>query len=106
MLENMDYHKKRRRVFIFAYHKSTNYYKSLVKTDLKNVIFEKGIFTKQFPIKKEELDFSTADLIKDNYETLVEVSDNFKAQFYNTRVMLNSEPYMYTEGTMPCPDNL
>ena len=153
---------KRRRVFIFAYHKSTNYYKSLVKTNLKDIIFEKGIFTKQFPIKKEELDFSTADLTKDNYETLVEVSDNFKAQFYNAGVMLNGkvysskvekncndiyplkniiqkekvedkfflsnetlekfqylkgtkriprvkpngEPYMYTEGAMPFPDNL
>ena len=30
---------KRRRVFIFAFHKSTNHYKSLVKKDLKNIIF-------------------------------------------------------------------
>ena len=153
---------KRRRVFIFAYHKSTNYYKSLVKTDLKDIIFEKGIFIKQFPIKKEELDFSNTTLTKDNYETLVEVSDKFKAQFYNAGVMLNGkvysskvekdcneiyplkniiqrdkvddkfflskeilekfqylkgtkriprikpngETYMYTEGAMPCPDNL
>lgn len=153
---------KRRRVFIFAYHKSTNYYKSLTKTNLKDIIFEKGIFVNQFPIKKEELDNSTADITKNNYETLVEVSDNFKAQFFNAGVMLNGkvysskvekdyeeiyplkniiqkdkvdekfflsketlekfqylkgtkriprvkpngEPYMYTEGAMPCPDNL
>ena len=153
---------KRRRVFIFAYHKSTNYYKSLTKVDFKDVIFEKGIFVNQFPIKKEELNYSTADLTKDNYETLVEVSDNFKSQFFNAGVMLNGkvysskvekdceeifplkniiqkdkvddkfflnketlekfqylkgnkriprvkpngEPYMYTEGAMPCPDNL
>lgn len=153
---------KRRRIFIFAYHKSTNYYKSLVKTDLKDIIFEKGIFTKQFPIKKGNLNNSIADLTKDNYKTLIEVSNNFKAQFYNAGVMLNGkvysykvekdcdeiyplkniiqkdkvedkfflsketlekfqylkgnkriprkkpngEPYMYTEGSMPCPDNL
>ena len=153
---------KRRRVFIFAYHKSTNYYKSLAKTNLKDVIFEKGIFVNQFPIKKEELDNSETNLTKDNYETLVEISDNFKAQFHNAGVMLNGkvysskvekdcneiyplkniiqkdkvedkfflnketlekfqylkgnkriprvkpngEPYMYTEGAMPCPDNL
>lgn len=153
---------KRRRVFIFAYHKSTNYYKSLTKVDLKDVIFEKGIFANKFPIKNKELDNSTADLTKDNYETLVEVSDNFKSQFFNAGVMLNGkvysskvekdceeifplkniiqkdkvddkfflnketlekfqylkgnkriprvkpngEPYMYTEGAMPCPDNL
>lgn len=153
---------KRRRVFIFAYHKSTNYYKSLTKVDLKDVIFEKGIFANKFPIKNKELDNDTADLTKDNYETLVDVSDNFKSQFFNAGVMLNGkvysskvekdceeiyplknviqkdkvddkfflnketlekfqylkgnkriprvkpngEPYMYTEGAMPCPDNL
>ena len=153
---------KRRRVFIFAYHKSTNYYKSLTKVDLKDVIFEKGIFANKFPIKNKELDNDTTDLTKDNYETLVEVSDNFKSQFFNAGVMLNGkvysskvekdceeiyplkniiqkdkvddkfflnkenlekfqylkgnkriprvkpngEPYMYTEGAMPCPDNL
>ncbi len=153
---------KRRRVFIFAYHKSTSYYKSLSKTDLKDVIFQKGIFVNQFPIKNKELDYSNTDLTKDKYETLVDVSDNFKAQFFNAGVMLNGkvysskvekdcekvyplkniiqkdkvddkfflnketlekfqylkgnkriprkkpngEPYMYTEGAMPCPDNL
>lgn len=153
---------KRRRVFIFAYHKSTNYYKSLTKVDLKDVIFEKGIFANKFPIKNKELDNDTTDLTKDNYKTLVEVSDNFKSQFFNAGVMLNGkvysskvekdceeiyplkniiqkdkvddkfflnketlekfqylkgnkriprvkpngEPYMYTEGAMPCPDNL
>ena len=153
---------KRRRIFIFAYHRSTNYYKSLSKIELKDVIFEKGIFVNQFPIKNEELDHSNVDLTKANYQTLVEVSDNFKAQFFNAGIMLNGkvysskvekdyeeiyplkniiqkdkvddkfflnketlekfqylkgnkriprvkpngEPYMYTEGAMPCPDNL
>lgn len=153
---------KRRRVFIFAYHKSTSYYKALSKTDLKDVIFQKGIFVNQFPIKNKELDYSNTDLTKYKYETLVDVSDNFKAQFFNAGIMLNGkvysskvekdcekiyplkniiqkdkvddkfflnketlekfqylkgnkriprkkpngEPYMYTEGAMPCPDNL
>ena len=43
--------------------------------------------------KKEELDYSIADLTKDNYETLVEVSDNFKSQFFNAGVMLNGKVY-------------
>ncbi len=153
---------KRRRVFIFAYHKSTKYYQLLSKTNLHDIIFDKGIFIKQFPIKKEELASSTADLSKKNYANLVEVSNKFKAQFYNAGVMLNGkvysskvekdctdvyplkniiqrnkvedkyflseetlekfkylkgtkriprikpngETYMYTEGAMPCPDNL
>lgn len=153
---------KRRRIFIFAYHKTTNYYKSLTKTNLHDIIFNEGIFTKQFPIKNEELNYSTADLSKKSYDNLVEISNKFKAQFYNVGIMLNGkvysskvekdctdiyplkniilkdkvddkyflneetlekfkylkgtkriprikpngESYMYTEGAMPCPDNL
>ncbi len=153
---------KRRRIFIFAYHKTTNYYKSLTKTNLHDIIFNEGIFAKQFPIKNEELNYSTADLSKKSYDNLVEVSNKFKAQFYNAGIMLNGkvysskveknctdicplksiiqkdkvedkyflneetlekfkylkgtkriprikpngESYVYTEGAMPCPDNL
>ncbi len=153
---------KRRRIFIFAYHKTTNYYKSLTKTNLHDIIFNEGIFAKQFPIKNEELNYSIADLSKKSYDNLVEISNKFKAQFYNAGIMLNGkvysskvekdctdiyplkniilkdkvddkyflneetlekfkylkgtkkiprikpngESYMYTEGAMPCPDNL
>ena len=153
---------KRRRIFIFAYHKTTNYYKSLTKTNLHDIIFNEGIFAKQFPIKNEELNYSTADLSKKSYDNLVEISNKFKAQFYDAGIMLNGkvysskvekdctdiyplkniilkdkvddkyflneetlekfkylkgtkriprikpngESYMYTEGAMPCPDNL
>ena len=74
---------KRRRVFIFAYHKSTEYYKSLSKSNPKDIIFKDGMFVKQFPIKNVELEFNTTNLSKDSYKDLVEVSDKFKAQFYN-----------------------
>ena len=153
---------KRRRVFIFAYHKTTNYYKLLSKNNPKDVIFKNGMFVKQFPIKNEELKFNIANLSKDSFKDLVEVSDNFKTQFYNAGIMINGkvytskvipdcndvyplkkiiqhckidekfflskeaikkfeylkgnkriprikpngEKYYYTEGAMPCPDNL
>ena len=42
---------KRRRTYIFAYHKSTNYYKEMKKIKDRDVIFEKGLFVKQFPIE-------------------------------------------------------
>ena len=153
---------KRRRVFIFAYHKSTEYYKSLSKSNPKDIIFKEGMFVKQFPIKDIELEFNTTNLSKDSFKDLVEVSDKFKAQFYNAGIMINGkvytskvsadcnevfplkkiiqheevdqkfflsdeaykkfeylkgnkriprvkpngEEYFYTEGAMPCPDNL
>ncbi|MDD6387807.1 MAG: DNA (cytosine-5-)-methyltransferase, partial [Bacilli bacterium] len=78
---------KRRRVFIFAYHKSTEYYKLLSKSNPKDIIFKDGMFVKQFPIKDVELEFNTTNLSKDSYKDLVEVSDKFKAQFYNAGIM-------------------
>ena len=153
---------KRRRIFIFAYHKSTNYFKTLEKKNLKDIIFKESIFSKQFPIKDDELAFNECDVSKKNYKDLVEISDNFKTQFYNSGIMINGkihtskvqkncddifplknileknevddkfflsdeayekfkylkgnkriprvkpngEPYIYSEGAMPCPDNL
>ena len=151
---------KRRRTYIFAYHKSTNYYKKMQKINERDICFEEGIFAKQFPIKD-----SYEKIVKDDlsgYKDLVEVSDKFKCEFYNTGVMINGgiysvktkadynliyplrnvrekievdnkyflndaqiekfaylkgskriprvkpngEPYTYSEGAMPFPDNL
>ncbi len=151
---------KRRRTYIFAYHKSTNYYKKMHKIDERDICFEKGIFAKQFPIKDGYEKIVKNDISE--YKDLVEVSDKFKTEFYNTGVMVNGgiysvktkadynlvyplrnireeeqvddkyflsepqiekfaylkggkrilrvkpngEPYTYSEGAMPFPDNL
>ena len=84
---------KRRRAFIFAYHKSTNYYKSLSKSNPKDIIFKNGMFVKQFPIKDEELEFNTTNISKDSFKDLVEVSDKFKTLFYNAGIMINGKVY-------------
>ena len=151
---------KRRRTYIFAYHKSTNYYKKMHKIDERDICFEKGIFAKQFPIKDGYEKIVKNDISE--YKDLLEVSDKFKSEFYNTGVMINGgiysvktkadynlvyplrnireeekvddkyfltepqiekfaylkgakriprlkpngEPYTYSEGAMPFPDNL
>lgn len=151
---------KRRRTYIFAYHKSTNYYKEMQKTEDRDVIFKEGIFVKQFPIKDEYEAITKSNISE--YKDLVEVSNMFKCDFYNAgimnggkiytvktksdfnlvyplrkireenevdekyfltevqiekfsvlkgskkipRVKPNGEPYFYTEGSMPFPDNL
>ena len=151
---------KRRRIYIFAYHKNTEYYKKITKVDDRDVIFNEGLFVKQFPIK-DEYEAITKSSIAD-YKDLVEVSDMFKCEFYNAgvmnnggiytvktkadfnlvfplrkirletevdekfflndaqlkkfeflkggkripRVKPNGDPYFYSEGSMPFPDNL
>lgn len=151
---------KRRRTYIFAYHKSTNYYKQMQKISERDICFEKGIFAKQFPIKDGYEKIVKNDISE--YKDLLKVSDKFKFEFYNTGVMINGgiysvktrpdynlvyplrnirekekvddkyfltdaqiekfaylkgakriprlkpngEPYTYSEGAMPFPDNL
>ncbi len=84
---------KRRRTYIFAYHKSTNYYKSLEKEKLKAIIYSKGMFCKQFPIKDDEPEYNTINISKDTYKDLVEVTNHFKAQFYNSGIMVKGKIY-------------
>lgn len=151
---------KRRRIYIFAYHKSTNYFKKMRKLDEINIIFKKGLFVKQFPIKSCFNSISEANIKE--YKDLIKVSNMFTCTLYNAGVMTdgnifsvktkpdynlvyplrnlieknvveekyflsdsqiekfaflkgskriprvkpNGEPYYYTEGSMPFPDNL
>ena len=82
---------KRRRTYIFAYHKSTNYYKEMQKVKDRDVIFEKGLFVQQFPIKPEYQAISETSISE--YKDLKDVSDNFKCQFYTAGVMTNGGIY-------------
>ena len=82
---------KRRRTYIFAYHKSTNYYKEMQKVKDRDVIFEKGLFVQQFPLKSEYQAISETSISE--YKDLKDVSDNFKCQFYNAGVMTNGGIY-------------
>ena len=151
---------KRRRTYVFAYHKSTKYYKQMKKNSEYDIIFSKGLFIKQFPIKENYEEITTSSIAE--YKNLIEVSNMFKCSFYNAgimkngkiytvkvkpdyeliyplrnireegtvpkkyflsdaqiekfaflkgskkipRVKPNGEPYYYSEGSMPFPDNL
>ena len=82
---------KRRRTYIFAYHKSTNYYKKMKKIEDQDVIFKDGIFVQQFPIKDSYEAITKANIAE--YKDLIEVSNLFKCQFYNAGVMKNGNIY-------------
>ncbi len=84
---------KRRRTYIIAYHKSTKYYNKMKKINLKDIISKDGIFAKQFPVKEEELDYNMANVSKEMYKDLADVSDNFQTQFYNAGVMCEGKIY-------------
>lgn len=85
------FQQKRRRVYIIAYHKSTKYCKKMRRKGKQEILLSEGIFVKQFPIKEDIINSNVSNV--SNYNNLVDVSDNFKNQFYNSGVMKNGEIY-------------
>lgn len=85
------FQQKRRRVYIIAYNKSTKYCKKMRKKGKQEILLSEGIFVKQFPIKEDIINSNVSNV--SNYNNLVDVSDNFKNQFYNSGVMKNGEIY-------------
>ncbi len=90
---------KRRRVFIFGFHKSTSYYKNLKSLKIISILQADGLFAKQFPIKEILLPINEINISKTKFEDLVQMSDSFKFQFSNTGIMFNN--HIYTTQTLP-----
>jgi DNA (cytosine-5)-methyltransferase 1 len=75
---------RRRRTFIFAFHKSTKYYQEFLKKtkndDIEDILTEDTMFAGCFKAKISEKP-RQGTVIGDEYPTLVEVSDNFSFPF-------------------------
>lgn len=90
---------RRRRIYIFAYHEDTNYYKATKELSPFEIISTKGIFAKAFKIEQfEEKKIKEYDFVK-GYKDLVVVSDRFKADFENSGYMIGNK--VYTVKTTP-----
>jgi DNA (cytosine-5)-methyltransferase 1 len=55
---------KRKRIYIVAYHKSTDIYKNLSKSNHKDWILEKGIHAKAFPVQEDILAINSGKISK------------------------------------------
>ena len=84
---------RRRRVFIFAYHESTNYFKKMVNIPAKQIIYNEGIFASTFPISDAELGDDNENISK--YEDIVYISEEFKFPFLNAGCMINGDIHTY-----------
>jgi len=85
---------RRRRVFIFASRKDTKYARLLLeKSDLGMSLIKEGMFESAFPstqfesTKKQTI----SSVSTDDFNDLVEVSNRFKCEFYNSGVMINAK---------------
>lgn len=103
---------KRRRVFIFAYHKSTKYYEKMSKIDYSELIYKEGIFAKTFPIKynikksSQKTLFGDAKISTDEHkdtkfknkpfeEEVIEISNGFEFHFLNAGCMVDGNIHTY-----------
>ena len=85
---------RRRRTFIFAYHKTTSYYKKHKNDNLEKMLLETGFFANAFPIDSSEKPKIT-EISKD----VEQVSDKFKFDFENAGIMLGG--VLVTAKTTP-----
>lgn len=97
---------KRRRVFIFAYHKDTNYFKKMDKVSYVNLIYKEGIFAKNFPIiyntEQTNLTDDSISILDEfgeckivDYKDLVDLNDNFDFHFFNAGLMHKGNIYSF-----------
>jgi DNA (cytosine-5)-methyltransferase 1 len=87
---------RRRRTFIFAFHKSTEYFKSFksIKDAHEDIIISKMMFSKGFSCSiKNDSKLSTSDISKKEYESLAEVSSKYQYAFGNAGYCLSDKIY-------------
>lgn len=97
---------KRRRVFIFAYHESTNYFKEMAKVSAEQLVFTEGIFAKNFPIKDAKLEKGRSIVSQDAFEDIVSVSDEFDFHFFNAGCMVNGKINTYKVAPVECKSQI
>jgi DNA (cytosine-5)-methyltransferase 1 len=78
---------RRRRVFIFGFHKNTSYYKTFESHEKQ--IYVDGLFARTFPVENKPYKERDASTSFKSTQDLVNISDTFKFTFYNTGVMMD-----------------
>ena len=93
---------KRRRVFIFAYHNSTNYFKKMKNFSGEQIVYSKGIFASNFPIKDIQLDDGSKNISSEYYKDIVYISDEFDFHFFNAGCMVDGLIHTYKVESTDC----
>ena len=78
---------RRRRIYIFAFRKTTNYYKKMKNYKQIDVLSENGIFAKCFPIERIEK-VNTISLLN-GFNDLFDLSNKFSWNFYESGIMID-----------------
>lgn len=89
---------RRRRIFIFGWKQTLKYNKQIKFGDAKHYIYKAGLFAQCFPVEPSPKSIDNEiDLLQ--YKDTVEMTNEFKANFENTGVMINGT--VLSEKTKP-----
>ena len=89
---------RRRRIFLFGWKRTLKYNKQVKFKEAKRYIYETGLFAQCFPVEKSSTIIDNEiDLLQ--YKDTVEMTNEFKANFENTGVMINGT--VLSEKTKP-----
>lgn len=83
---------RRRRVFIFAAHRSTGIGRHMAKAArLSNYLVSEGFFPQRFPVNYELLEVDEAPVAKELPDDVRDISEEFSFNFLNAGVMVDGE---------------
>ncbi len=81
---------KRRRVFIFAWKKNTNYNKQFNQLNIQEVLTVSGLFAKSFKVEKEMEKINEVVINDSKYLDTAEMTEQFSFNFENTGCMIDN----------------
>lgn len=80
---------RRRRVYIFAWSKSTVYNSNITKFSSEEILINKGLNAKAFPVLEHEYKYKTIDVSANEYKDTVEMTEKFSANFEKAGVCID-----------------
>ena len=91
---------RRRRTFIFAYHKTTSYYRDFAEQvcinglkQMHKCLTDYGVLAKAFPVASHSNQFVDNWIDELKYAEITDLSANQKVHLYNSGVMMNGRIY-------------
>ena len=94
---------RRRRIFIFAFHETTKYYKEMENKSSLDLTKKEGFYASIFPIQEKIKKESSITLTTKDYKDLVELSDKFAFEFHNSGISIKNT--VLTCETTPIYEN-
>ena len=89
---------RRRRVYIFAYHKNTDYYNKMMSYTPYLIFNERGLFANTFSSLINEVNIKITNIGNDKYPSVLDISEKFQFRFENAGLAINNKYTLHHIG--------